>query len=194
MATMLSALLLLGVVGACVVLGFLSEENIESMRDAVIEAKRWIRIRLDSLGQRPDLDAGSDVEAGMGVSEEIWPMDGQHLLPLPAARPSLGGPVRRSVYRGQAGGVAPTLAITSLQSVQSDYASLNDSILQSQPRRDIYLPRPIALQTARATSATASASVPKPIKKRGTSFDADRSAGVSFRVRGAELEHGSGSV
>ncbi|CAN0279628.1 unnamed protein product [Ascophyllum nodosum] len=64
MATMLSALLLLGAVGACVVLGFLSKGSMDSMRGAAVEAKRWIQIGLDSLGQRPDLDAGSDVEAG----------------------------------------------------------------------------------------------------------------------------------
>ena len=40
MATMISALLLLGVVGAYVILGFLSEEIIENMRDAVIKAKQ----------------------------------------------------------------------------------------------------------------------------------------------------------
>ena len=85
-----------------------------------------------------------------------------HIVPnlVPNCRPIAAN---NSVYRGPAGGVAPTLA-TSLQSVQSDYASINDSILQRQPRRDIYLPRPKALLTPRATSATASASVPKPIK------------------------------
>ena len=86
---MISALLLLGIVGAYVLLGLLSEENIKNMRDAAIEAKQWIRLQLDNNGQRPDLDGGSNIEAG--------------------------------VYRGQASGVAPTLASTSFQ---SDYASL----------------------------------------------------------------------
>lgn len=45
----------------------LPQESIENLRAKAFEAKRWIRLKLDSLGQPPVLDADSDLEAGYGV-------------------------------------------------------------------------------------------------------------------------------
>ncbi|CAM9359660.1 unnamed protein product, partial [Ectocarpus sp. 12 AP-2014] len=69
---MLAALVLLGVVGACAGLGFLSQEHVECLSAQAFEAKRWILQKLDVLGQPPDgdSDCDGDIEAGFGEVRE----------------------------------------------------------------------------------------------------------------------------